>query len=143
MLARSKMQREHRDVHVLIVDDQASFRRAAHNVVELTPGFVITGEADTGEAAVDAAREQQPDLVLMDVHLPGMDGPEASRRILAGTTGKAPVIFLLSTYHPSEYADETLLSDCGAKAYLIKAEFGSARLSAAWNAATADNGTRP
>src|SRR5207248_8657566 len=122
----------HRDVHVLIVDDQASFRRAARNVVDLTPGFVMAGEVDTGEAAVDVARQQHADLVLMDVHLPGIDGPEASRRILAGIADKLPVIFLLSTYHPSEYADETFLSDCGAKAYLIKAEFGSERLSAAW-----------
>ena len=98
--------------------------------------------AHGGPQALRAAREQQPDLVLMDVHLPGIDGPEASRRILAGSTGKAPVIFLLSTYDPSEYADETLLTDCGAKAYLIKAEFGSARLSAAWDAATTDSGTR-
>ena len=83
------MQREHSNVHVLIVDDQPSFRRAARNVVDLTPGFVMSGDADTGEAAVGAAREQQPDLVLMDVHLPGIDGPEASRRIFAGSTGKA------------------------------------------------------
>ena len=137
------MQREHSNVHVLIVDDQPSFRRAARNVVDLTPGFVMSGDADTGEAAVGAAREQQPDLVLMDVHLPGIDGPEASRRILAGSTGKAPVIFLLSTYDPSEYADETLLIDSGANAYLIKADFGSARLSAAWDAAAVENGTRP
>jgi len=142
MLARSEMQRERSGVHVLIVDDQASFRRAARNVVDLTPGFVLAGEVDTGEAAVDAARQQQPDLVLMDIHLPGIDGPEASRRILSDGAGKAPVIFLLSTYHPSEYADETYLIDCGAKAYLIKAEFGSERLSTAWDAATADSGTR-
>src|SRR5947209_264732 len=131
------MQRKRSDVHVLIVDDQAAFRRAARNVVDLTPGFVMADEVETGEAAVDAARQRQPDLVLMDVHLPGIDGPEASRRILAGSAGKAPVIFLLSTYHPSEYVDETFLTDCGAKAYLIKADFGSDRLSAAWDAATA------
>jgi DNA-binding NarL/FixJ family response regulator len=143
MLATSEMQTEPDAVRVLIVDDQATFRRAARNVVDLTPGFVMAGEAETGEAAVEAVRLQQPDLVLMDVHLPGIDGPEASRRILGGRTGKTPTIFLLSTYKPSEYVDETLLMDCGAKAYLIKAEFGSERLSAAWDVATSDNGTRP
>jgi DNA-binding NarL/FixJ family response regulator len=137
MLAKSEMHRESSAVHVLIVDDQASFRHAARNVVDLTPGFVMAGEVETGEAAVEAVRLQQPDLVLMDVHLPGIDGPEASRRILAVSAGKTPMIFLLSTYHPSEYVD--LLVDCGAKAYLLKAEFGSERLSAAWDAASSGN----
>jgi DNA-binding NarL/FixJ family response regulator len=143
MLARSEMQREPSAVRVLIVDDQAPFRRAARNVVDLTPGFIVAGEVETGEAAIDAVRLQQPDLVLMDVHLPGIDGPEATRRILAASAGKTPTIFLLSTYNPSEFVEETLLMDCGANAYLIKAEFGSKRLSAAWGAATSDNGTRP
>jgi DNA-binding NarL/FixJ family response regulator len=137
------MQNDHNAVRALIVDDQAAFRRALRNVVDLTPGFVVVGEADTGEAAVDAAREHRPDLVLMDVHLPGIDGPEASRRILADRSGAPPVIFLLSTYQPSEYADATFLDGCGARAYLMKTEFGSARLSATWGAVGAANGTRP
>ena len=70
-------------VRVLIVDDQASFRRAACSVIELTPGFVVVGQAETGEASLDSACALQPDLVLMDVHLPGIDGLEASRRMLA------------------------------------------------------------
>ena len=49
------MQREHSNVHVLIVDDQPSFRRAARNVVDLTPGFVMSGDADTGEAVAPSA----------------------------------------------------------------------------------------
>ena len=137
------MQNDHNDVRVLIVDDQAAFRRALRNVVDLTPGFVVVGEADTGEAAVDAARAHRPDLVLMDVHLPGIDGLEASRRILADATGEPPVIFLLSTYHSSEYANPALLDGCGAKVYLMKAEFGSAPLSSAWAAAIGASGTRP
>jgi two-component system invasion response regulator UvrY len=137
MLGSTDMQNEHRDVRVLIVDDQASFRRAARSVVELTPGFVVLDEAETGEAAVDAAREQEPDLVLMDVHLPGIDGLDASRRILSGSTQR-PIIFLLSTYDASDFWEE--LSECGAVAYLSKAEFGSARLAAAWASA---NSWRP
>jgi PleD family two-component response regulator len=69
-----QMSPDHNVVQVLIVDDQASYRRAARSVVELTPGFVVAGEAYTGEAAVDAARGKMPDLVLMDVHLPGIEG---------------------------------------------------------------------
>ena len=122
-------------VRALIVDDQAAFRRAARSVVELTPGFVVVGEAQSGEAAVEAARAEHPDLVLMDVHLPGIDGLEASRRILATSLRRPPVIFLLSTYEAAEYLDQP--TDCGAAAYLAKAEFGSASLAAAWAAAVA------
>jgi DNA-binding NarL/FixJ family response regulator len=144
------MQNEHRDVQVLIVDDQASFRSAARNVIELTPGFALVGEVETGEASVAAALTLQPDLVLMDLHLPGIDGLEASRRILSADGGRRPVIFLLSTYDASEYLAEP--TECGAVAYLIKAEFGSERLAAAWAGANASgpdiaptnsSGTRP
>jgi DNA-binding NarL/FixJ family response regulator len=69
-------------VRVLIVNDQAPFRRAAEQVVEATDGFEVAGEVTTGEAAVAAAQALRPDLILMDVHLPGIDGPEATRRIL-------------------------------------------------------------
>ena len=135
MLGTTDMPHPQVPVRVLIVDDQATFRRAAWSVVELTPGFVVVGEAETGEAAVDAARGQQPDLVLMDVHLPGIDGLEASRRILAASQTPPPVIFLLSTYEAAEYLDRP--ADCGAAAYLAKADFGSDSLVAAWTAAVA------
>src|SRR4051812_15963677 len=110
-------------VQVLIVDDQAAFRRAAARVLARLPDFVLIGESDSGEASVEAARELQPDLVLMDIHLPGIDGPEATRRILAHVEQREapPVVFLLSTYEAADYAVETLA--CGAAAYLPKAEF--------------------
>ena len=120
-------------MQVLIVDDQAAFRRAARSVVELTEGFEVVGEAATGEASVDAARALGPDLVLMDVHLPGIDGLEASRRILAACGPSRPVILLLSTYEAAEYA--ALAAECGAAAYLPKSEFGPDTLTAAWTAA--------
>jgi len=124
-----------RTVRVLIVDDQRSFRRAACSVVELTPGFAVVGDAASGEIALEAARALRPDLVLMDVHLPGIDGLEATRRILAAPETPRPVILLLSTDADDEYADYP--AACGAAAYLAKAAFGSESLSAAWAAASA------
>jgi hypothetical protein len=67
-------------VRVLIVDDQEPFRMAARMVVEAAEGFEVVGEADTGESSVEMARELDPDLVLMDVNLPGVNGLEARRR---------------------------------------------------------------
>src|SRR5205814_403575 len=115
--------------------DQASFRRAARGVVELTPGFAVVGEADGGEASLEAAQALGPHLVLMDLHLPGIDGVEATRRIRAANQVSAPVIFLQSTYDATSCSE--VLAECGAAAYLAKAEFGSARLTAAWASATA------
>jgi two-component system, NarL family, invasion response regulator UvrY len=122
-------------VYVLIVDDQPAFRRAARNVLAVLPGFEVAAEVASGEGSVDAADALQPDLVLMDVHLPGIDGIEATRRILANARDRTPVIFLLSTDDAAEYTQR--VTDCGATAYLPKAQFGPAALRAAWANATA------
>ena len=121
------------NVRVLIVDDQEPFRLAARAVVEVTDGFEVAGEVETGEAAVDAARELDPDLVLMDVNLPGIDGLEATRRIL-GDRGDRVVVLLLSTYEYDEYAPRA--EEVGAAAYIPKSEFDPDRLSEAWAEAT-------
>ena len=117
---------------VLIVDDQEPFRLAARTVVELTDGFDVAGEAETGEASVEMARELRPDLVLMDVNLPGIDGLEATRRILAENDGV--VVVVVSTYEASEYEPRAL--EAGAAAYVPKSELEPDRLSDAWAAAT-------
>jgi DNA-binding NarL/FixJ family response regulator len=127
-------QRENRlSVRVLIVDDQEPFRLAARMVVEATDGFDVVGEVDTGEASVAAAHELDPDLVLMDVNLPGIDGLEATRRILSGSN--RVVILLLSTYEEEEYGPRA--AECGAAAYIPKSSFGPDRLTEAWEAARA------
>ena len=69
------------DVRVLIVDDQEPFRRAMGAVVDATDGFVVVGSATSGEESLRSAGELRPDLVLMDVNLPGIDGIEAARRL--------------------------------------------------------------
>ena len=74
-------------VRVLLVDDQDPFLRAMAAVVEETPGFEVVGRAVSGEEALDLAATLLPDLVLMDVNLPGIDGLEATRRLLSATPG--------------------------------------------------------
>ena len=121
-------------VRVLIVDDQEPFRMAARLVVEATDGFEVAGEAETGEESVEMARDLSPNLVLMDVNLPGINGLEATRRIIGDRSGPV-VVLLLSTYEEDEYAPRA--AECGAAAYIPKAAFGPDRLEAAWAAATA------
>jgi DNA-binding NarL/FixJ family response regulator len=120
-------------VRVLIVDDQAPFRMAARMVVEATDGFEVVGEAETGEDSVTMAADLAPDLVLMDVNLPGIDGLDATRQILGGA-GTPVVVLLLSTYEEAEYAPRA--AECGAAAYIPKAVFGPDRLEEAWAEAT-------
>lgn len=120
-------------VRVLIVDDQEPFRLAARMVVDVTDGFEVVGEAETGEDGVTMAADLNPDLVLMDVNLPGIDGLEATRRILAAAG--PPVVLLLSTYEEAEYAPRC--AECGASSYVPKSAFGPDRLEEAWVAATA------
>jgi len=120
-------------VRVLIVDDQEPFRMAARMVVEATDGFEVVGEAETGESSIEMARELTPDLVLMDVNLPGINGLDATRQILAEQADSV-VVLLLSTYEEEEYAPRA--AECGAAAYIPKAVFGPDRLESAWAAAS-------
>jgi DNA-binding NarL/FixJ family response regulator len=120
-------------VRVLIVDDQEPFRMAARLVVEATDGFEVVGEAETGESSVEMARDLAPDLVLMDVNLPGINGLDATRQILTERRDSV-VVLLLSTYEEEEYAPRA--AECGAAAYIPKAVFGPDRLEDAWAAAS-------
>lgn len=111
-------------VGVLIVDDQAPFRRAARAVVSATPGFVVAGEAASGEEAVEIAAELRPGMVLMDINLPGINGVEATRQIVAAHPGVVAV--LLSTYRVEDLPVGAV--ECGAAAYVHKEDFGPAVL---------------
>ena len=126
-------------VRVLIVDDQEPFRLAARMVVDATEGFEVVAEAESGEDSVEKARELSPDLVLMDVNLPGINGLDATRQILADGADRV-IVLLLSTYEEEEYAPRA--AECGAAAYIPKAVFGPDRLESAW-AAASDAGSSP
>ena len=107
-------------VRVLVVDDQEPFRVAADAVVDATPGFVLVGEVASGEAAVEAAARLRPDVVLMDVVLPGIDGLTATRQIVSDAPSVAVV--LLSTYDLAEHGPAVQAS--GAVAFVPKSAFG-------------------
>ena len=124
---------EQMSVRVLIVDDQEPFRMAARMVVEATEGFEVVGEAETGEDSVTMASELTPDLVLMDVNLPGINGLDATRQILEAL-GRV-VVFVLSTYSEDEYGPRAVES--GAAEYIPKSAFSPERLAQAWQRASA------
>ena len=117
-----------RKVSVLVVDDQLPFRAVARTVVGLTPGFEVTAEAESGESAVDAVDAQTPDLVLMDINLPGMNGIEATQRIRSKHPGTA--VILMSTYSESDLPASA--RDCGALAYVHKEDLGPAVIKELW-----------
>jgi DNA-binding NarL/FixJ family response regulator len=115
-------------VRVLVVDDQALFRRVMSAVVDDTEGFVLVGCAASGEESIATARVLLPDLILMDVNLPGIDGMEATRRLREDTTAAAVV--LLSTYDEDDWDGQA--QECGAVAYVAKSAFGPGTLTAVW-----------
>ena len=123
-------------VRVLLVDDQETYLRAMTSVVEETPGFEVVGRAMSGEEALEVATATLPDLVLMDVNLPGIDGLEATRRLRTRTP--APVVLLLSTY--DDEAGDSFVAECGATAYVTKGAFGPDRLDQVWSAASPRRG---
>jgi DNA-binding NarL/FixJ family response regulator len=103
-------------IRVLIVDDQALVRAGFRMILEAQPDLEVVGEAGDGSAAIDAVRTLRPDVVLMDVRMPGVDGIEATRRLTeAGVPGK---IVILTTYDLDEYVFDALAA--GASGFLLK-----------------------
>jgi DNA-binding NarL/FixJ family response regulator len=116
-------------VAVLIVDDQAPFRRAARAVVSATPGFEVVAEAETGEAAVELVDAHHPGLVLMDINMPGIGGIEAASRIT--TEHPDTVVLLVSTYQEADLPRDA--QTCGAAEYVNKEDLGPDVLVDVWS----------
>src|SRR3954454_2127553 len=100
---------------VLIVDDHASFRTAARKLLE-HHGYQVVGEARDGEAALEAVRELRPDVVLLDVQMPGIDGFEVTSRLIAA--GDPPAIVLVSSRDGIDFGN--LVEESGARGFISK-----------------------
>jgi DNA-binding NarL/FixJ family response regulator len=104
------------DIGVLVVDDQAMVREGFSALLDAQPGLHVVGEAGDGVAAVELAAATTPDVVLMDVRMPRMDGLEATRRILAAVPACRVVV--LTTFDIDDYVYEALRS--GASGFVLK-----------------------
>jgi DNA-binding NarL/FixJ family response regulator len=116
-------------VSVLVVDDQAPFRLAARSVLRRAEGFELVGEASSGEEAVTMVADARPELVLMDINMPGINGIEATRQIIA--IAPETVVFLCSTYQLSDLPPDAITS--GARAYVHKEDLGAEALRRLWD----------
>ncbi len=105
------------DLRVVIADDQSLVRAGFRMILESEDGIAVVGEANDGEEAVRAVRRLQPDVVLMDVRMPGTDGLEATRRLLGDGGGSCRVI-MLTTFDLDEYIYAAL--QAGASGFLLK-----------------------
>jgi len=117
-------------VRVLTVDDQVVFRDAARDVITATPGFEPVGDAESGEQAMAEVERLRPELVLLDVRMPGIGGIEAARRITEAHP--ETVVVLISIEDSYEFAED--VHACGAAALVQKQEFGPAVLRSIWEA---------
>jgi DNA-binding NarL/FixJ family response regulator len=105
-------------IRVLITDDQALVRTGFRMILESEDDIDVVGEAADGREAVDKAIAASPDVILMDIRMPDLDGIEATRRILAAGGESAPKILMLTTFDLNEYVYEAL--QAGASGFLLK-----------------------
>jgi DNA-binding NarL/FixJ family response regulator len=103
---------------VLIVDDQALVRTGFRMILDAEPDIEVVGEAENGSQAVTLARSLEPDVVLMDIRMPEMDGIEATRKVVALTGSTAPRVLMLTTFDLDEYVYDALRA--GASGFLLK-----------------------
>ncbi|MFA0813282.1 response regulator [Microbulbifer epialgicus] len=104
-------------LRVMVVDDQALVRRGFALILNNEPDIKVAAEAATGIEAIEAARTHQPDIILMDIRMPEMDGLEATARILEASDATCRVI-ILTTFDPDEYVFRALRA--GASGFVLK-----------------------
>jgi DNA-binding NarL/FixJ family response regulator len=105
-------------IGVLIADDQALMRAGFRMVLEVEDDIAVVGEAANGEQAVDSAQRLKPDVVLMDIRMPELDGIAATRQIVGGENGPAARVLILTTFDLDEYVYDAL--GAGASGFLLK-----------------------
>ena len=105
-------------IRVLVADDQTLVRAGFRVLVESAPDLEVVGEAGDGAEAVELARQELPDVVLMDIRMPRMDGLEATRRIVALDRAEAVRVLVLTTFDLDEYVYQALRA--GASGFLLK-----------------------
>jgi two-component system, NarL family, invasion response regulator UvrY len=115
-------------ITVLAVDDQQVFRRALASLIEATPEFEQVGEASSGPEALELAAALHPDLVLLDVRMPEMDGIETARRLHDEDAERAIVLISLDEVPELEAAS----AQAGAVAYMRKQDLSTRRLHELW-----------
>lgn len=103
------------EISVLVVDDERLIRAGFRAILETEPDLAVIGEAADGLDAIDLARKRSPDVVLLDIRMPGMDGLTAARRIIAETDSR---VLILTTFDVDEYVFEALRA--GASGFLLK-----------------------
>jgi DNA-binding NarL/FixJ family response regulator len=116
------------EVRVLTVDDQIVFRRAVHDVIAATPGFEPVGDAESGEDALEEVERLRPELVLLDVRMPGMDGIEVALRLQS--SHPETVVVLISIEEWIDLPSTALLGD--RVRLLRKQDFGPRMLRELW-----------
>jgi DNA-binding NarL/FixJ family response regulator len=105
-------------IRILIADDQSLVRTGFRMILDAEPDLAVVGEAIDGREAVDKAKAAKPDVILMDIRMPELDGIEATRRIVAENGDDAPKILMLTTFDLNEYVYEALRA--GASGFLLK-----------------------
>lgn len=105
-------------VRVMLADDQALFRSGIAVIIDAQPDLVVVGQASNGLQAVELAGRCRPDVILMDVRMPRMDGVEATRRIIEARVGEAPRIVMLTTFGFDDAARAAISH--GASGFLLK-----------------------
>ncbi|QYN35359.1 response regulator transcription factor [Pseudonocardia sp. DSM 110487] len=125
-------------VRVVVADDQAAIRTGLVMILDSAPDITVVGEAADGLAAVGMARDRKPDVVLMDIRMPGIDGIEATRRLIGESVCE---VLVLTTFDLDEYVDSALAA--GAAGFLLKSVEAPALLAAVRAVAKGDGVLAP